>query len=103
MIKDLLESLKMKGALEALERLEGTLDRDSFVTALLQAECEDRDFRANKRRLANAKFPVDKEWSDIDSSLNPAIRFSDIKSLSRSDFISDRKNLCLMGQQGTSF
>ena len=101
MIKNLLDSLKMKGALEALDRLEEISDRDSFVMALLQAECDDREIRASRRRLANAKFPVDKEWSDIDSSLNPAISFNDIKSLSSSNFIGDRKNLCLMGQQGT--
>lgn len=101
MIKNLLESLKMKGALEALDRLAETTDRDSFVIALLQAECKDREMRANKRRLANAKFPVDKEWADIDSSLNPKIGFSDVQALGATDFVAKRENLCLMGQQGT--
>ena len=101
MIKNLLESLKMKGALEALDRLRETTDRDCFVIALLQAEYEEREMRANKRRLANAKFPVDKEWSDIDSSLNPEIGFSDVQALGTSDFVAKRENLCLMGQQGT--
>jgi len=101
MIKSLLESLKMKGALEALDRLKETTGRDSFVTALLQAECRDREMRANKRRLANAKFPVDKEWNDIDSSLNPKISFSDVQALGTSEFVIKKENLCLMGQQGT--
>jgi DNA replication protein DnaC len=91
----------MKGALEALDRLKETTDRDSFIIALLQAECKDREMRANKRRLANAKFPVDKEWSDIDSSLNPEIGFSDVQTLGTTDFVVKRENLCLMGQQGT--
>lgn len=101
MIRSLLESLKMKGALEALDRLRKTSDRDSFVTALLQAECKDREMRSNKRRLSNAKFPVDKEWSDIDSSLNPKIGFNDVQALGTSDFVIKKENLCLMGQQGT--
>jgi DNA replication protein DnaC len=101
MIKNLLETLKMKGALEALNRLDAIKDRDAFLKALLQAEFEDREMRANKRRLANAKFPVDKEWSDIDSNLNPDIHFADVQALVDSDFISKRENLCLMGQQGT--
>lgn len=101
MIKNLLESLKMKGALEVLDRLKETTDRNSFVIALLQAEYEDREMRANKRRLANAKFPVDKEWSDIDSSLNPEIGFSDVQALGTADFVAKRENICLMGQQGT--
>ena len=101
MIKNLLEALKMKGALEALDRLERITERDSFVIALLQAAHEDRKMRANKRRLAQAKFPIDKEWSDIDSSLNPKIRFRDVQTLADSDFVAKRENLCLMGQQGT--
>lgn len=101
MIKDLLEALKMRGALEALDRLEAITDRDSFLTALLQAEFEDREMRATKRRLANARFPVDKEWSDIDTSLNPEIGFREVQALVNSDFVAKHENLCLMGQQGT--
>lgn len=101
MIKNLLETLKMKGALAALERLNPIADRDAFLTALLQAEYEDRQMRANQRRLSSAKFPVDKEWSDIDSSLNPDIGFREVQALAGSDFVVKRENLCLMGQQGT--
>lgn len=101
MIKTLLEQLKMKGALEALDYLKDIVDRDAFITALLQAEYKDREIRANKRRLANAKFPIEKEWNDIDTKLNPGISFHEVKSLGTSDFVGKRRNLCLMGQQGT--
>ena len=101
MIKNLLESLKMKGALEILDRLERIADRDPFVIGLLQAEYDEREMRANKRRLNNAKFPVDKEWSDIDTSLNPDIGFRDVQALGVSKFVSKQENLCLMGQHGT--
>jgi DNA replication protein DnaC len=101
MIKDLLISLKMKGALGALENIKGVTDRDSFVTALLHAEQEYRDLGASRRRLAKAKFPIDKEWRDIDEQLNPGICFRDVQALGATDFVAKRENLCIMGQQGT--
>ena len=41
MIKDLLTSLKMKGALEVLKDIDHLKDRDQFLIALLKAEMED--------------------------------------------------------------
>jgi DNA replication protein DnaC len=101
MIKNFLKELKMTGAVNALERLNTIEDRDEFLKALLQAEWEDRKMRANKRRLERARFPLDKEWSDIDSSLNPEIDFKGVRALIDSNFVEKRENLCLMGQQGT--
>ncbi len=101
MINDLLTTLKMNGALEALPSLENVKDKTQFLVGLLQAEIEYRAIRAAKRRLSRAKFPVEKEWCDIDPSLNPEIDFSKIMSLGKGDFIAQNKNLCLMGQQGT--
>ena len=101
MNKDLLASLKMKGALEAIDHLDDIKDRDQFLTALLKAEIEHKKQRGNKRRLSQAKFPTEKEWRDIDRSLNPSIDFSKAESLSDGLFIQNKENICLMGQQGT--
>jgi DNA replication protein DnaC len=101
MIQDLLTSLKMKGALQVLGEIDHLKERDQFLIALLKAEMEDRDTRANKRRLAQAKLPTDKEWRDIDPNINPDIEFSKVKKLGNGLFIQNRENLCLMGQQGT--
>jgi len=101
MIKDLLKTLKMNGAIEALPSLEKVKDKIQFLTGLLQSEIEYRDIRLVKRRLSQAKFPVEKEWCDIDQDLNPNIDFSLIMSLGDGEFINKRRNICLMGQQGT--
>ena len=101
MIKDLLTSLKMKGSLQVLGEIDHLKERDQFLIALLKAEMEDRDTRANKRRLAQAKLPTDKEWRDIDPNINPDIEFSKVEKLGNGLFIQNRENLCLMGQQGT--
>jgi DNA replication protein DnaC len=101
MIKELLTSLKMPGAFEAFEHIDHLKERDQYLIALLQAEIEHKELRANKRRLAQAKFPTEKEWRDIDSTLNPSIEFSKVEEQSNGLFLQKKENLCLMGQQGT--
>lgn len=100
MIQDLLLKLKMRGALSALPSLEEIKDKDQFLIGLLQAETTYRENQAAKRRLSQAKFPIDKEWSDIEN-LNPSIKFSALEAISESELINKHNNLCLMGQQGT--
>ena len=80
MIKDLLSSLRMSGALEALDHLSDLKERDQYLIALLKAELDHRELNANKRRLSQAKFPIEKEWRDLDRALNPSIDFSKIES-----------------------
>ena len=101
MIKELLTSLRMTGSLEILNHIDHLKERNQFLIALLKAEVEHRELRSNKRRLSQAKFPTEKEWRDIDSTLNPSIDFSKIENLSNGLFIQKKENLCLMGQQGT--
>ena len=91
----------MKGSLQVLGEIDHLKERDQFLIALLKAEMEDRDTRANKRRLAQAKLPTDKEWRDIDPNINPDIEFSKVEKLGNGLFIQNMENLCLMGQQGT--
>ena len=57
--------------------------------------------RALKRRLSQAKFPVEKEWVELDRSLNPSIDFDGIETLLDGEFIKQRRNLCFIGTQGT--
>lgn len=101
MIKELLTSLKMQGSVEILPKLNHIKERDAFSVGLLKAELEYREQRSSKRRLSQAKFPTEKEWRDLDPSLNPKIEFSKIENLNNGLFIQKKENLCLMGQQGT--
>jgi DNA replication protein DnaC len=101
MLKNLLTNLKMPGALEALESLNEIKDRDQYLLGVLQSELLYRENRSNKRRLSQAKFPMEKEWSEINKEFNPSIDFSSLEKLDSNQLIKKRKNLCLMGQQGT--
>jgi len=102
MLIELLKELKMKGALESLEKLQATItDRDEFAKQVLLSELEFKQDRALKRRLSQAKFPFVKEWSEIDRSLNPQIEFNKIEKYFDGDFIEKQENLCFMGVPGT--
>jgi DNA replication protein DnaC len=101
MIEDLLTKLKMRGALSALPGLKEIKEKDQFLIGLLQAETMYRENQAAKRRLSQAKFPIDKDWSDIDKELNPSIDFTTLEALDEDHLINKFNNLCLMGQQGT--
>lgn len=101
MIEDLLTKLKMRGALSALPSLEEIRDKNQYIIGLLQAEAIHRENQAAKRRLSQAKFPIEKEWSDIDKELNPSINFSALEAIDEGHLIDKHSNLCLMGQQGT--
>jgi DNA replication protein DnaC len=100
MIESLLEKLKMRGALAALPNLKNTAVKEQLLPLLLEAEIVCRENRAAKKRLSQAKFPVEKEWSDIDKNFNPGIDFASLESISEEQ-INKGKNFCFMGQQGT--
>ena len=101
MIKELLEKLRMRGALKILSSLEEIQNKEEFLITLLQEEVAYRENQAGKRRLSQAKFPVEKEWCEIDKKLNPGIDFSALEALDEKQLIINRYNLCLMGHQGT--
>jgi DNA replication protein DnaC len=101
MLRKTLVALKMKGALNSLEDISKIKDKDEFVQALLQAECDYRNQKALERGLKKASFPIDKIWSEINPSLNPKIDFKSVQALGSGEFIRKKENVCLMGTQGT--
>ena len=101
MLEKILAALNMKGSLNLLGSLSKIKDKNEFVEALLQAECDYRQQKALERTLKNASFPVDKVWSEIDPTLNPEIDFKSVQALGDGEFIRKKENICLMGTQGT--
>jgi DNA replication protein DnaC len=101
MLKKLLSDLKMKGALEIVNSMCPVPGDDKFAISLLQGECEFRIQKALAKRMNNAKFPIDREWSELDHALNPTIDFTSVEALGNGEFILNRENLCLMGTPGT--
>jgi len=100
-IPELLLTLKMRGAFEALESFSGIQDKEEYARAILGSEHEYREQNMTKRRLSTARFPTEKEWDDFDPALNPTIDISQVKSLSNGKFVDKKENLCILGTQGT--
>jgi len=101
MIK-LLEALKLNGALACYHKFNKTVtDKEQLMIQLFEAELRYKTERAMKRRMNLAKFPVEKEWVEIDPKLNPKIDFQRIKKHFDGNFVEKKQNLCLIGTQGT--
>jgi len=64
-VPKLLEELKMTGALSCYQTVSQSRgNREQWLIRFLETEGQYRRDRAKKRRLSQAKFPVDKEWSE---------------------------------------
>jgi len=102
MLIKLLEELKMQGAISCFNKMSQTIsDKEQLMIQLLEAELGHRKDCAMKRRLRQAKFPVEKEWVEINTALNPKIDFKRIYKHFDGEFVEKRRNLCLIGMQGT--
>jgi DNA replication protein DnaC len=101
MLKNILADLRMKGALAAYESLQKIEGKNEFAIALLQAEYDYKQQLLRERRLKKATFSIDKEWHEIDPSLNPKIDFKKVQLFGNGEFVKNKENLCLVGKQGT--
>jgi len=102
MLMKLLVELKMHGALSCLDKLSHAItDKEQFIVQLLEAELRYKKERSMKRRMGQAKFPVEKEWIEIDYTLNPKIDFKRVQNHFDGAFVERKRNLCLIGTQGT--
>lgn len=101
MIEELLTELNMNGALSYYQKMsEENEEPDNLLENLLRTECCHREEKKISRRLKQAVFPYDKEWSQIDQVKNPKVPFKKLKSYSTGQFVRDRKNLCFIGAPG---
>ena len=101
MLKNILTDLRMRGALATYESLQKIEGKYEFAMALLQAEYDYKQQLLIERRLKRATFSIDKEWHEIDPSLNPNIDFRKVQSFGNGEFVDKKENLCLVGKQGT--
>ena len=101
-VPKLFEELNMLGALSCYQTFSHSIkDHEQLMIRLLESEVQYRHERAMKRRLTQAKFPIEKEWVELDRSLNPEIDFERIEALFGGEFVEKRRNVCFIGTQGT--
>jgi DNA replication protein DnaC len=101
LIEELLQKLKMFGALELYLTIKETdYDEKDLVLELLKYESDWKSEKRKTRRLHTANFPFVREWASIDKKANPKIPFEKIKKYSNGEFVSQKRNLCFIGSPG---
>jgi DNA replication protein DnaC len=101
LIEELLQKLKMFGALQFYQTLKETdYDEKDLVFELLKSEHDWKSDKRKTRRLQVANFPFVREWAAIDKKANPKIPFEKIKKYSNGDFVNQKRNLCFIGSPG---
>ena len=101
MIEDFLTQLKMIGALNFYQSMkDDNLSKEQLLTSILKSEVEWKSNNRMKRRLKTAKFPFEREWSNIEHKANPKIPFKTVQKLSKGKFVEGKRNLCIIGTPG---
>jgi len=101
LIEELLQKLKMFGALEFYQTIKETdYDEKDLLLEVLKYESDWKSEKRKTRRLHIANFPFVREWASIDKKANPKIPFEKIKKYSNGEFVNQKRNLCFIGAPG---
>jgi DNA replication protein DnaC len=73
----------------------------AYLAALLEAEVQERSERRERRRLADARFPIIKRLEDFRFHDNPKVPQATIATLAEGSWIDDRESVILIGESGT--
>ena len=73
----------------------------AYLAALLEAEVADRTERRERRRLNDARFPVQKRLGEFRFADNPKVPQATVASLASGGWIDDRESVILTGESGT--
>ena len=106
LLRSRLREFKLSGMNQSLEeRLsyaqEKQLSYTEFLELLLEDESNTRRANSYKKRYTKAKFPYAKMLEEFDYSFQPSIDKRAINDCATCQFISERKNLVLIGNPGT--
>jgi DNA replication protein DnaC len=100
-----MEQLKLHGMKSVLDEVmaAGIKQRrtpEKILLDLLEAELGERTARSIRYRLAQARFPVDKDLDRFDFSASP-VNETQVRSLYQGNFLSTNSNIIFVGGTGT--
>jgi len=100
-----LKALKLTNMARHLEQQlrqarDGGIDYGQFLLELTELELRIRSENSEKRRLKEAKFPLLKPLEVFDFEAVPELDKRLIRDLAAGDYLSDRRNVILMGKSG---
>lgn len=110
MLSQLIEGHATELRLPTVRRRHGELAREAtqnhqtplaYLAALLEAEVEERAERRERRRLIDARFPVQKRLGEFRFADNPKVPQATIATLAECGWIDDRETVIFTGESGT--
>ena len=72
----------------------------AYLAALLEAEVQERAERRERRRLLDARFPLNKRLEEFRFADNPKVPQATIAALAECSWIDDREPVILHGESG---
>lgn len=85
----------------AREAADSNQTYQDYLLRLTELEVAARASNALNSRIKQASFPVQKDLDTYDFSALPSVNKQKVLELSRCEWISARRNVCLLGQPGT--
>jgi DNA replication protein DnaC len=73
----------------------------AYLAALLEAEHQERAERRERRRLIDARFPINKRLEEFRFQDNPAVPQATIAALADGSWIDDREQIVFHGESGS--
>jgi DNA replication protein DnaC len=106
LLEALLKRLKLPAVLKfyqelARQAVEANQTYEGYLLALAEAEVQQRDENAHKKRIKTARFPVLKTLDQFDFSAVATLNKAKVLGLAQGDYIERKENLILMGNSGT--
>jgi len=106
LLEALLKRLKFPAVLRfyqelARQAVEANQTYEGYLLALVEAEVQQRDENAHKKRIKTARFPVLKTLDQFDFSAVATLNKAKVLGLAQGDYIERKENLILMGNSGT--
>jgi len=106
LLEALLKRLKLPAILKfyqelARQAVEANQTYEGYLLALVEAEVQQRDENAHKKRIKTARFPVLKTLDQFDFSAIATLNKAKVLGLAQGDYIEKKENLILMGNSGT--
>jgi DNA replication protein DnaC len=106
LLEALLKRLKLPAVLKfyqelARQAIEANQTYEGYLLALVEAEVQQRDENAHKKRIKTARFPVLKTLDQFDFSAVATLNKAKVLGLAQGDYIERKDNLILMGNSGT--
>lgn len=105
-IKNRLKELKLVACAESIdirneEALRNNLSYCQFLDKLLEDELAFRNARAYDRRMKDSELEPSKTIENYDFSFQPGLQETEIADLASCNFISEKKNIIMIGKPGT--